>query len=116
MKGVFFRTIHHTDEFDEFYSSLNEKTKVKFDECIAILECIYVLNTKFVKKIVRSNLYEMRVSVGTNEYRTILFAVNHENIIQATEIILLNVFLKKSAKDYDKQIKIATKILEKIMQ
>jgi hypothetical protein len=54
----------------------------------------------------------MRVSVGTNEYRTMLFSINHENIIQATEVILLNEFLKKSSKDYDKQIKKATKILE----
>jgi Phage derived protein Gp49-like (DUF891). len=54
----------------------------------------------------------MRVSVGTNEYRTMLFSINHENIIQATEVILLNGFLKKSSKDYDKQIKKATKILE----
>jgi hypothetical protein len=51
------------------------------------------------------------VSVGTNEYRTVLFAVNHKNIIQATEIVFLNGFLKKSTKDYDKQIKKAVKIL-----
>ena len=54
----------------------------------------------------------MRVSVGTNEYRTMIFAVNHKNIIQATEIILLNGFLKKSTKDYRKQIEKAIKILE----
>ena len=107
-----FRQILHTNEFDEFYSSLNSKTKTKFDECLVILESIYVLNTKFIKKLVRTELYEMRVSVGTNEYRTMIFAVNHENIIQATEIVLLNGFLKKSTKDYDKQIKKAIKILE----
>ncbi|OJV38754.1 MAG: addiction module toxin RelE [Bacteroidales bacterium 36-12] len=107
-----FRQIFHTNEFDEFYSSLNDKTKIKFDECFVILESIYVLNTKFIKKLTGTELYEMRVSVGTNEYRTMVFAINHENIIQATEVILLNGFLKKSTKDYDKQIKKATKILE----
>jgi hypothetical protein len=112
MKDELLRAIHHTDEFDEFYLSLNERTQTKFDECIGVLESIYVLNTKFIKKIVNSELYEMRVSVRANEYRTMLFAINHENIIQATEVILLNGFLKKSSKDYDKQIKKAIKILE----
>jgi hypothetical protein len=51
----------------------------------------------------------MRVSVGTNEYRTILFSINHPNIIEATEIIVLNGFLKKSNNDYKKQIKKAEK-------
>jgi len=62
------------------------------------------------KKIENSNFYELRVSVGFNEYRTILFSVNHENIIQATEIVLLNSFLKKDKKDYAKQVKRATNI------
>ena len=53
----------------------------------------------------------MRVSVGSNEYRTVLFAINHENIILATQILVLNAFLKKSEKDYKKQIEIAERIL-----
>ena len=51
MEDSLYRVVHHTDEFDEFYFSLNEKVKTKFDECIAILESIYVLNTKFIKKL-----------------------------------------------------------------
>jgi hypothetical protein len=57
---------------------------------------------------------EMRVSLGFNEYRTILFAVDHENVIQSTKIILLNGFIKKSSKDYDKQVKKAINILNKL--
>lgn len=53
----------------------------------------------------------MRVSVGTNEYRTVLFAIDNRNVIQSTQIILLNAFLKKSNKDYKKQIEKANKIL-----
>lgn len=114
MKENLLRKVFHSDDFDNFYLSLDEKTKNKIDECIAILESIYVLNTKFIKKVVNTELYEMRTSVGTNEYRTMLFAVNHENIIQSTEVILLNGFLKKATRDYDKQIKRAIKILEDI--
>ena len=54
----------------------------------------------------------MRVSVNTNEYRTILFAVDNDNIILSKKVLLLNGFLKKSTKDYCKQIKIAERILK----
>ncbi len=56
----------------------------------------------------------MRVSIGTNEYRTVLFAMDNSNFIEATKIILLNGFLKKSEKDYRKQIDIARKILDNL--
>ncbi|KAA6331204.1 hypothetical protein EZS27_020162 [termite gut metagenome] len=96
------RIIYHTDEFDEFYKSLDITVQAKFDRIIAMICTVYPINTKFVKKLVNSELYEMRVSVGYNEYRTILFSVNHSNIIEATKIVLLNGFLKKSNKDYEK--------------
>jgi hypothetical protein len=81
------RTIVHTDEFDEFYNSLDDSVKDKFDEYFVFLESIYALSTKIVKKLVNTErLYELRVSVGYNEYRTAIFSVNHDNIIQATKI------------------------------
>lgn len=58
----------------------------------------------------------MRVSVGNNEYRTILFAVDKSNIIELTKIVLLNGFLKKSTKEYRKQIELAQSILKKLEQ
>ena len=71
----------------------------------------YVLSTKFVKRLDNTDFYEMRVSLGNNEYRTVIFTMDNENVMLATKIILLNAFLKKSTKDYKKQIKIAEKIL-----
>lgn len=58
----------------------------------------------------------MRVSVGNNEYRTILFAVDKSNIIESIKIVLLNGFLKKSTKEYRKQIELAQSILKKLEQ
>lgn len=72
---------------------------------------VYDIPTKFIKHLQNTDLYEMRVSVGTNEYRTVLFAIDNKNVIQSTQIILLNAFLKKSNKDYKKQIEKANKIL-----
>ena len=76
-----------------------------------VLISVYDLPTKFIKHLQNTDLYEMRVSVGTNEYRTVLFAIDNKNVIQSTQIILLNAFLKKSNKDYKKQIEKANKIL-----
>jgi len=110
------RNLIYTDEFKEFYSLLDERTRNKFEECLDVLRSTYILSTKFVKKLVScdNNLYELRVCVGFNEYRSIIFSSNHANIIQATEIIILNGFLKKSSKDYDKQIKKAINILNNL--
>jgi hypothetical protein len=110
------RELVYTDEFKEFYNSLDERTKDKYDNYLSLLEEVRVLSAKFVKALVNTdeNLYELRVSVGFNEYRSILFSADHDNIIQATKIVILNGFLKKSAKDYDKQIKRAINILNRL--
>ena len=108
------RKIVQSEEFNDFFDTLDERTQCKFDDNISILKTVYVLSTKFVKRIVNTDLYELRVSVGHNEYRSILFAIDHDNVIQATKIILLIGFLKKSSKDYDKQIKRATSILNRL--
>ena len=104
------RELYFSDEFAEFYGMLQDKVKAKFEHTMDIIRTEYVLSTKFVKHLEHTDLYEMRVSV--NEYRTILFAVDNENIILSKKILLLNGFLKKSTKDYSKQIKIAERILK----
>lgn len=57
------------------------------------------------------DFYELRISIN-NEYRVLLFSVDHENIMEATQVYFLNGFIKKSTKDYSKQISMAKKILE----
>lgn len=106
------RELYFSEEFLEFYNSLQDKIKTKFEHTMDIIRTEYILSTKFVKHLEGTDLYEMRVSVSTNEYRTILFAVDNDNIILSKKILLLNGFLKKSTKDYSKQIKIAKRILE----
>ncbi|MDE6561169.1 MAG: type II toxin-antitoxin system RelE/ParE family toxin [Muribaculaceae bacterium] len=108
------RQIILTPEFDEFYFSQPEKVQKKFDYVINVMATVYNVSTKFVKHLKNSDLYEMRVSIGSNEYRTILFSTDNPNFIEATQIILLNGFLKKSEKDYKKQIDIAHKIIDRL--
>lgn len=101
------RELYFSDEFVEFYGMLQHKVKAKFEHIMDVIRTEYVLSTKFVKHLENTDLYEIRVSVNTNEYRTILFAVDNNNVILSKKILLLNGFLKKSTKNYSKQIKIA---------
>lgn len=105
------RELYFSDEFWDFYHLQQDRVRQKFDYVLGIIRTEKVITTKFVKRLVGTDVYEMRVSVGTNEYRTILFAVNNSNFMLATKILVLNAFLKKSTKDYDKQVKKAIKIL-----
>ena len=105
------RELYFSDEFWTFYHEQQDKVTRKFDYVISIIRNEKVITTKFVKHLENTDLYEMRISVGSNEYRTVLFAVDHDNIILATKIFVLNAFLKKSEKDYRKQIEIAENIL-----
>lgn len=113
-KEQYIRTVFKTPEFEAFYNALPDKTKVKFDYVMNVIATIYNVPTKFIKHLENTDLYEMRVSVGTNEYRTVLFAIDHTNIIEAKNIILLNAFLKKDNRDYRKQIAVAISILNNL--
>lgn len=108
------RIVYKTPEFEAFYRTLPSKMQTKFDYVVNVISTIYNVPTKFVKHLENTDLYEMRVSAGSNEYRTVLFAIDHDNIIESKNIILLNAFLKKDNRDYRKQIEIAISILNKL--
>ena len=72
---------------------------------------IKVVNTKLVKRLVDTDFYELRISVG-NEYRIILFTIDYENFIEAEQVLLLNGFMKK----LPKEIQIAEQILNSLQQ
>ena len=98
------RVVYKTPQFEAFYASLPVKVQTKFKYVIDVITTIYDVSTKFVKHLENTDLYEMRVSVGNNEYRTILFAVDKSNIIESTKIVLLNGFLKKSLPTFNQQL------------
>ncbi|MDD4800168.1 MAG: addiction module toxin RelE [Proteiniphilum sp.] len=60
-----------------------------------------------------SELYEMRVSIGNNEHRSLLFAIDNISFIECTQAVLLNSFLKKDNKQYRKEIIRAKEILKR---
>ncbi|MBP6550725.1 MAG: type II toxin-antitoxin system RelE/ParE family toxin [Flavobacterium sp.] len=105
------RTIFKTPEFLEFMNNSETNVKDKIDYLLDIIATQPVINTKVAKKLINTAFYEVRIQVN-NEYRIIVFAIDHDNITQSRNILFLNGFMKKSTKDYDKQIKTAIKILE----
>lgn len=110
----FIRELILTPEFEEYYNSVTDKVKEKYDYVMYILRSQRVVSAKFVKLIEKTNIYEMRVSVGNNEYRTFLFAVDASNIIESSQVILLNSFLKKDTKQYKAEIEKAKTILKNL--
>ncbi len=102
-------------EFDEFYNSLPENVQNKVKYALNIIAEVKVVNTKFVKKLVETDFYELRISVG-NEYRVILFTIDQESFVEAEQILLLNGFMKKSTKDYKKELQKAQRILNSLQQ
>ena len=105
------RTIFITNEFSEFLENADQQTKDKIAYLSNVITTQTVINTKVAKKLINTDFYEVRVQVN-NEYRIIVFTIDHDNITQSRNILFLNGFIKKSTKDYDKQIKLAIKILE----
>ncbi len=103
----------HSLEYDEYYSSLDEKTKAKYDYVELIIKTQYVVNKKFVKNLEGTEFYEARVSIGNNEYRTIIFAIETPSFMESKRVLFLNSFMKKSTKQYKGEIETARLILKK---
>lgn len=108
------REVIYSKEYLEFIENLSERAKDKLKYTTTILETLSPIPTKFVKKLINTDFYELRISVD-NELRIILFAIDNENINLAKQIIFLNGFIKKSTKDYNREIDKATNILNKML-
>ena len=78
------RDIRMTETFVEFLKSLEPKVRKKYLYVIQVLKTESVVSEKFIKHLENTNLYEMRVSLSSNEYRTIVFSIDAVNIISAT--------------------------------
>jgi mRNA-degrading endonuclease RelE of RelBE toxin-antitoxin system len=108
------RELIFSPEYAEFVQNTSPRTREKLRYAIAILKSVPHIPTKFVKKLVNTDFYELRVSVD-NEVRVILFAADNDNINLATNIVLLNGFTKKSTKDYNREITKAINILRGVL-
>lgn len=109
------REIDITEECLEFIDNQDERVSLKFFQLIEIIGEIKIVNTNFLKKLQSTQFFELRIKAG-NEYRVILFAIDHLNFAECTKAVCLYGFQKKSTKDYKKAIKQAEKILEQYLK
>ena len=116
MEEYLIRNIIFSDEFEEYYASLNEQIKKKYDYALQIVKSQYVVSSKIVKSLENTDFYELRISISSNEYRTILLAIDHDNFMQSKNILLLNSFLKKDTKQYKAEIKKAENIVKRYLE
>ena len=105
------REIFYSDDYESFYSMLNVRQQEKYDYVEHIIKTQRIVNSKFIKKIEGSEFYEARISVGSDEYRTIVFAIN-----ASSQVLFLNSFLKKDKKQYKKEVRKAEKLIEKYLE
>ena len=110
------RNIVLTKEFLNYYDSLPEKVKKKYDYVMQIIKSQYVVSEKFVKHLENTEFYEARISVGSNEYRTIIFAVDTQSFMESKVVLFLNSFLKKGSNQYESEIKNAESIMEQFIE
>ena len=110
------RQVIYSEEFNDFYNSLDSKIQEKFDYGLRLIKTQYVVNKKFVKHLENTNFYELRISVSSDEYRTVLFAIDNDSFIQSKRVILLNSFIKKGTKQYKTEIKLAERLLKKYLE
>lgn len=110
------RETFHSAEYDEYYAKLDEKTRAKYDYVETIIRTQYVVNKKFVKNLEGTEFYEARISMGNNEHRTVIFAIDSASFIESKRVLFLNSFIKKSTKQYKGEIETARKILNQYIQ
>jgi hypothetical protein len=106
------RELIFSPEYMAFVENSNQRTREKLHYAVSILENVPLIPAKFVKKLTNTDFYELRVSVD-NEVRVILFSADNENINLASSVVLLNGFVKKSTKDYEREIAKAINILRR---
>ena len=107
------RYVFKTDEYELYFKLLDRRIQDKYDYTIQLMQTQKIVSEKFIKKIQNTEFYEVRVSVRTNEYRTMLIAADNPNFMEAKRVVLLNSFLKKDNKQYKREIEKARIIIEK---
>ncbi|MDT0293397.1 type II toxin-antitoxin system RelE/ParE family toxin [Mesonia ostreae] len=109
------REIDITAECLEFIDKQNDRVSLKFFQLVEIIGEIKVVDSNFLKKLQSTQFYELRIKAG-NEYRIVIFAIDHLNFAECTKAICLCGFQKKGTKDYRKAIKQAEKIVENYLK
>ena len=92
------REIDITENCLDFIDKQGKRISDKFFQVVVIMEEVKIVHANFVKKLRNTKFYELRIKAG-NEYRVIIFAIDHVNFSECKKAVCLNGFIKKSNKD-----------------
>jgi len=107
------REIYLSEECEKYIiEESSERVQNKFKYLLEVLENQKIVHTSFVEKLVNTKFYELKIK-AENQIRIIIFTIDNENFNEASKIILLNGFLKRTNKDYKKAVKFAEQLLLK---
>lgn len=109
------RDVEITEDCLEFIDAQSKRVSLKIFQLLEVISEVKIVNSNFVKKLDSTQYYELRIKAG-NEYRIIIFAIDHLNFNECKKAICLNGFLKKSTRDYKKAIQKADRILEEYLR
>ncbi len=96
--------IFYGDDFWVFYDKQSNKVKEKINWTIGLVKCLEVIPEKYFKHIEGTDLYEIRVSFGSNIFRVFCF------FDKGKVVIILNGFQKKTQKTPKNEIERALKL------
>ena len=106
MQGQFHRKIfYHKNYYLDFFEKLKPEVKKKFNWTLQLIATIEKVPEKYFKHLTgTSGIFEVRVEVGSDIYRTFCF------FDKGQMIILVNGFQKKSQKTPKSEIELAEKL------
>jgi phage-related protein len=90
--GLAREVVIYGDAFWEFYNRQTQKVKLKIDWTIGIVKDLRMVPEQYLKHIEGTDLYEIRVILGSNIFRIFCF------FDKGRLIVLLNGFQKKTQK------------------
>lgn len=107
------REVYISEECEKYIlEDGSERVQKKFKYLLEIIVEHKIVHTSFVKKLTNTKYYELKIK-AENQIRVVIFTIDNENFNEASRVIMLNGFLKRTNKDYVKAIKVADKLLLK---
>jgi len=98
------KVIIYGNDFWEFYNKQAQKVKDRINWTIRLVSELERIPEKYFKRIIGTELYEIRIISGNNIYRVFCF-FDRGNLV-----VVLNAFQKKSQKTPKNQIERALKL------
>lgn len=91
-QGLVREVIIYGDDFWEFYNKQTQKVKLKINWTIGVVKDLKMVPEQYLKHIEGTDLYEIRVILGSNIFRIFCF------FDKGRLVVLLNGFQKKTQK------------------